>query len=77
MNKLSLVIDISSDAENNRYTKTLAVNTVGRLNLSDLSVEILRGSEADPGSSTFFIYTLESDFSPKKLKISPIKKTVR
>ena len=77
MNKLSLVIDISSDEENNRYStpiKTLPLNMVGRLDLSDSSTEVMRGSEADPNSSTLSISTFESDISPKKLKISPIKK---
>ena len=78
MNKLSLVIDISSDEENNRYStpiKTLPLNMVGRLDLSDSSTEVMRGSEADPNSSTFSIFTFESDISPKKLKIGPIKES--
>ena len=48
---------------------------VGKLDLSDSSTEVMRGSEADPNSSTFSISTFESDISPKKLKISPIKKS--
>ena len=48
---------------------------VGRLDLSDSSTEVMRGSEADPNSSTFSISTFESDISPKKLEISPIKKS--
>ena len=48
MDNYALVIDISSDEENQRYStpiKTLPVNMVGRLNLSDSSVEVWRGSE--------------------------------
>ena len=78
MNKLSLVIDISSDEENNRYStsiKILPLNMVGKLDLSDSSTEVTRGSEADPNSSTFSMSTFESDVFPKKLKISPIKKS--
>ena len=47
---------------------------VGRLDLSDSSTGVMRGSEADPNSSTFSISAFESDISPKKLKISLIKK---
>ena len=78
MNKLSLVIDNSSDEENNRYStpiKTLPLNMVGKLHLGDSSTEVMRGSEANPNSSTFSISTFESNISPKKLKISSIKKS--
>ena len=50
MDNYALVIDISSDEEVNRYgapIKTLPVNMVGMLSLSDSSVEVWRGSEAD------------------------------
>ena len=47
---------------------------VGTLNLSDSSVDVWRGSEADLESSTFSVYTFESDCSPKRIKVSPIKK---
>ena len=46
----SLVIDISSDEENTRYStplKTLPVNMVGRLDLSDSSTEVYRGSDVE------------------------------
>ena len=42
MNNYALVIDISSDEENQRYStpiKTLPLNMVGRQDLSDSSVE--------------------------------------
>ena len=54
MDNYALVIDVSSDEENNRYStpiKTLPVNMVGRLSLSDFSVEVWRGSEASLNSS--------------------------
>ena len=47
MDNYALVIDISSDEENHRYStpiKTLPVNMVGRLNLRDFSVEVWQGS---------------------------------
>ena len=46
----SLVIDISSDEENTRHStplKTVPVNMVGRLDLSDSSTEVYRGSDAE------------------------------
>ena len=46
----SLVVDISSHEENTRYStplKTLPVNMVGRLDLSDSSTEVYRGSDAE------------------------------
>ena len=64
MDKNALVIDISSDEENHRYStpiKTLPVNLVGRLNLSDFSVEVWRGSEADLDSTQESASTFESD----------------
>ena len=64
MDNYALVIDISSDKENQRYStpiKTLPVNMVGRLNLSDSSVEVWRGSEADLNSTQESVSTFESD----------------
>ena len=69
MNGYSLVIDISSDEENNRTStplKTLPLNTIGTL--SDSSVEVYRGSDADLES------TFGSDDSPRKFGPSPKKK---
>ena len=69
MNGYSLVIDISSDEENNRKStplKTLPLNTIGTL--SDSSVEVYRGSDADLES------TFGSDDSPRKFGPSPKKK---
>ena len=66
MDNYALVIDISSDEENHRYStpiKTLPLNMVGRLNLSDSPVEIFlrRGSEADLNSTKESKSTFESD----------------
>ena len=64
MDNYALVIDISSDEENHRYStpiKTLPLNMVGRLNLSDSSVEVWRGSEADLNSTQESVSTFESD----------------
>ena len=50
----SLVIDISSDEENMRHStplKTVPLNMVGRLDLSDSSTEVYRGSDAELESS--------------------------
>ena len=71
MNGYSLVIDISSDDEivkTNTPIKTLPVNMVGRLNLSDSSTEVFRGSDAEIFS------TFESESSPKKIRLSLKKK---
>ena len=60
----SLVIDISSEEENNRYitpNETLPVNMVGWINLSDSSVEVWRGSEADLESTQDSISTFDAD----------------
>ena len=60
----ALVIDISSDEENHRYStpiKSLPVNMVGRLNLSDSSVEVWRRSEADLNSTQESASTFKSD----------------
>ena len=77
MDKYLLIIDISSDDENQRNStpiKTLPVNILGTLNLSDSSVEVWRSSEADLDSSTLSASTFEIGCSPKKIKINPIKK---
>ena len=69
MNGYSLVIDISSDEDNNRCStplKTLPLNTISTL--SDSSTEAFRGSEAETDS------TSESDCSPKKRCPTPSKK---
>ena len=74
MNGYSLVIGISSDEENVRRStpiKTLPVNMVGKANPSDSSTEVYRGSDPELDS------TFDSGCSPKKLKISPIKKSKR
>ena len=50
MDNYALVIDISSDEENNRYStpiKTVPMNMVGRLDLSDTSTEVHPGSEKE------------------------------
>ena len=70
MNGYSLVFDISSDeeiAKTSTPMKTLPVNLVGRLNLSDSSTEVFRGSDAEINS------TFESESSPKKIRLSPKK----
>ena len=72
MDTYALVIDISSDEENNRYStpiKTLPLNMVGRLNLSDSSMEDWRGREADLNSPSTSISTFESESSPRKLGV--------
>ena len=74
MKGYSLAIDISSDEENNKNStpiKTLPLNMVGRLKISDSSIEALRGSEADPK------FSYDSGCSSKKAKISPIEKNVK
>ena len=71
VNRYSLVIDISSDEEDNRHStliKTVPVNMVGKLNISYSSLEACRTSDIDMNS------TCESGCSPKKIEISPIKK---
>ena len=69
MNGYSLVIDKSSDEDNNRCStplKTLPLNTISTL--SDSSTEAFRGSEAETDS------TSESDCSPKRRGPIPSKK---
>ena len=69
MNGYSLVIDISSDEDNNRCStplKALPLNTISTL--SDSSTEAFRGSEAGTDS------TSESDCSPKERGPTPSKK---
>ena len=71
MDGYSLVIDISSDEENMRHStpiKTLPLNLIRTLNISDSSTEVYRGSEAELDS------TWESECSPKRAKLSPQKK---
>ena len=67
----SLVIDISSDKENMRHStpiKTLPLNLIRTLNISDSSTEVYRGSEAELDS------TWESECSPKRIRLSHKKK---
>ena len=71
MNGYSFVIDISSDEENMRPStpiKTLPLNLMRTLNISDSSTEVYRGSEAELDSMR------ESECSPKRVKLSPQKK---
>ena len=74
MNGYSLVIDIFSDEENQRHSypiKTLPLNMVGALNISDSSIEVHRGSDAELNS------TFESECSPKRVKLTPLEKKSR
>ena len=71
MKNYALVIDISSDEESDRYSsaiKTLHTNMVGRLNLSNSSVEVWAGSEADLSSTS--ASTFETLDSPKKVNFA-------
>ena len=71
MDNYASVIDISSDEENNRYCtpiKTLPVIMVGRLDLSDSSVEVKRGGEADFCSTS--VSTFETLSSLKKVNLA-------
>ena len=71
MNGYSLVIDISSDEENTRHStpiKTLPLNLVRTLNISDSSTEVYRGSDAELNSS------FETKCSPKRVKLTPRKR---
>ena len=64
MDNYALFNDISSDEENHIYSapiKTLPVNMVGRLDLSNSSVEVWQGSEADLNSTPESVSTFESD----------------
>ena len=70
MNGYSLVIDIS-DEENTRTStpiKTLPLNLIRTLNISDSSTEVYRGSDAELET------TGESLCSPKRAKLTPQKK---
>ena len=72
MNNYTLVIDISSDKENQRSstpTEMLPFNMVGRLDLSDSSEEVWNGSEADLNTSSTSVSTFESEASPRKLGV--------
>ena len=65
----TLVIDISSDEENMNHStpiKTLPVNMVGRLGLSDSSTEAYRGSEPELDSNSE--YPVRMTPTPKKRK---------
>ena len=42
---------------------------VGKLDLSDSSVEVWRGSEADLNTSSTSVSTFESEASPRKLGV--------
>ena len=60
MDNYALVIDMSSDEENDRYSttiKTLPVNMVGRLNFCDSSLKAWRGNEASLNSSRTSVST--------------------
>ena len=73
MDNYALVIDISSDEENQRYNtpiKTLPLNMVGKLNLSVSSVQVWIGSEADFNSPATSISSFESEASPCKWEIA-------
>ena len=71
MNNYTIVIVISSDEKNSKYStpiNTLPGNMVGRLDLSDSSVEAWRGSEADLSSTS--ASTFETLDSPKKVNFA-------
>ena len=71
MNGYSLVIDMSSDKESTRHStpiKTLPLNLVRTLKISDSSTEVYRGSEAELNS------TFETKCSPKRVKLTPRKR---
>ena len=73
MNGYALVIDIFSDEENARTStpiKTLPLNMVGSLNLSDSSTEVYRGSDAEINS------TFESEFRRRRSSFRPKRKKV-
>ena len=67
MNSYSLVIDISSDEENAKTStplKSLPLDMIG--SLSDLSIKVYRGSDAELDST--FEYPQKSGLTPKKKK---------
>ena len=71
MDGYALVIDISSDEENTRTStpiKTLPLNLIRTLNISDSSTEVYRGSDAELESTDEFVC------SPKRAKLTPKKK---
>ena len=75
MDNYSLVIDIFSDEENNRQStpiKTVPVNIVGRLDVSDASLEAWRSSEAKLVLSSSSASIFESINSPRKKRFAPI-----
>ena len=61
MDNYALVIDISSDEENIRYSTPIKTLPVKIVNLSDSSVEVWRGSEASPNSSQTSTSTFNSE----------------
>ena len=70
MDGYALVIDISSDEENTRTStpvKTLPLNLIRTLKISDSSTEVYRGSDAE------LECTGESVCSPKRAKLIPQK----
>ena len=69
MNGYSLVIDISSDeGMTSTPIKSVSVNMVGKLNISDSSLEAWRSSDAELDS------TFETDCDVKKTEPTPKKK---
>ena len=82
MDNYALVIDISSDEENNRYSipiKTLPINMVGRQDLSNTSTEVhpgsqreLNGSFVNLNLSNVSASSFESGPSPRKFGIDII-----
>ena len=70
MNGYSLVIDISSDeGMTSKPIKTVPVNMVGKLNISDSSLEAWRSSDAELDS------TFETDRDVKKRNPHPKRKS--
>ena len=72
MDNYALVIDISSDEENNRYStpiKTLPNYMVGRLDLSDTSTEVHPGSERELNGS--FVNLNLSNVSASTFEFGP------
>ena len=76
MNNIALVFDISADEENDRYStpiKTLPVKMVGRMDLSDSSVEIWRSNDVELNLSSSSALTIESLHSPRRVSFAPIR----
>ena len=71
MNGYSLVIDISSDERmTSTPIKTVPVNMVGKLNISDSSLEAWRSTDAELDS------TFESECGMRKTEPTPKKKNL-